>query len=52
VFVWYAYKVFQIREGREADTAARTLFGFSILYLFALFLVLLAEHTIRIVMGG
>ena len=52
VFVWYAYKVFQIREGREADTAARALFGFSILYLFALFLVLLAEHTIRIVMGG
>ncbi len=52
VFVWYAYRVFQIREGREADTAARALFGFSILYLFALFLVLLAEHTIRIVMGG
>ena len=52
VFVWYAYKVFQIREGREADTAARALFGFSILYLFALFLVLLAEHTFRIVMGG
>ena len=53
VFVWYAWKLFQIREdGREADAAARSLFGFSILYLFALFLVLLAEHTIRIVMGG
>ncbi len=51
-FVWFAYKVFQIREGREADGAARALFGFSIFYLFALFLVLLAEHTIRIVMGG
>ncbi len=51
-FVWYAYKVFQIRDGREADSAARALFGFSILYLFALFLVLLAEHTIRIAMGG
>ncbi len=53
VFVWYAWKLFQIREdGREADAAARRLFGFSILYLFALFLVLLAEHTMRIAMGG
>ena len=52
VFVWYAYKVFQIRDGRDADSAARALFGFSIIYLFALFLVLLAEHTIRIAMGG
>ncbi len=52
VFVWYAYKVFQFRDGRDADSAARALFGFSIIYLFALFLVLLAEHTIRIAMGG
>ena len=52
VFGWYAYKVFQIRDGRDADSAARALFGFSIIYLFALFLVLLAEHTIRIAMGG
>ena len=51
-FVWYAYNVFRIREGREADAAARALFGFSILYLFALFLVLLAEHTVRIALGG
>jgi heme o synthase len=51
-FVWYAVQVFQVREGREADTAARKLFGFSILYLFALFLVLLAEHSLRIVQGG
>ena len=52
VFVRYAYKVFQFRDGRDADSAARALFGFSIIYLFALFLVLLAEHTIRIAMGG
>jgi heme o synthase len=52
VFVWYAWKLNAIREdGRESDAAARALFGFSILYLFALFLVLLAELTVRIVMG-
>ena len=51
-FVWYAVQVVQVRDGREADAAARKLFGFSILYLFALFLVLLAEHTLRIVQGG
>jgi heme o synthase len=53
VFVGCAWKLFRIREdGRESDAAARKLFGFSILYLFALFLTLLAEQTVRIVMGG
>ena len=51
-FVWYAVQVFKVREGREADAKARKLFAFSILYLFALFVVLLAEHTLRIVQGG
>ncbi len=51
-FVWYAVQVFKVREGREADATARKLFAFSILYLFALFVVLLAEHTLRIVQGG
>ena len=32
-------------EGREADHAAKQLFGFSILYLFLLFVVLLGEHA-------
>ena len=32
------------REGREADRAARQLFGFSILYLFGLFAALLVER--------
>lgn len=53
IFVWYAWQLFQIAgDDRESDAAARRLFGFSILYLFALFLVLLAEHTVRIVTGG
>jgi protoheme IX farnesyltransferase len=44
VFVHLAVKVWRIREGRAADHAAKQLFGFSILYLFVLFGVLLVEH--------
>jgi len=45
VFLWLAAQVWRIREGREADHAAKRLFGFSILYLFLLFGVLLGEHV-------
>jgi protoheme IX farnesyltransferase len=45
VFLYLAWKVRRITEGREADQAARQLFTFSILYLFLLFAVLLAEHA-------
>ncbi len=45
VFLALAYKVFQTREGRDADAAAKRLFAFSILYLFLLFAVLLVEHA-------
>jgi len=44
VFLYLAWRVRKITEGREADTAARRLFAFSILYLFGLFAVLLVEH--------
>jgi protoheme IX farnesyltransferase len=46
VFVYLAWKVRTITQGREADTAARKLFTFSILYLFVLFTVLLVEHAV------
>ncbi|HKZ97743.1 MAG TPA: heme o synthase [Hyphomicrobiaceae bacterium] len=46
IFLGLAVKVWHIREGRAADQAARQLFGFSILYLFLLFAVLLAEHVL------
>jgi len=46
VFIYLAWKVRRITEGREADQAARQLFAFSILYLFLLFAVLLAEHAV------
>jgi heme o synthase len=46
IFVYLAWKVRTITEGREADAAARKLFTFSILYLFVLFTVLLVEHAV------
>jgi protoheme IX farnesyltransferase len=46
VFLYLAWRVRQVTEGREADAAAKRLFGFSILYLFMLFAVLLGEHAV------
>jgi len=46
VFLWLALKVYRTREGREADTVAKQLFWFSILYLYLLFAVLLVEATV------
>ncbi|RFB78862.1 heme o synthase [Methylovirgula sp. 4M-Z18] len=44
--LWLAAKVFRIREGAMANKQAMRLFGFSILYLFALFATLLGEHLV------
>jgi protoheme IX farnesyltransferase len=46
VFLYLAWRVRVITEGREADAAAKRLFGFSILYLFLLFAVMLGEHAV------
>jgi protoheme IX farnesyltransferase len=45
VFLARALGVYESREGREADRAAKQLFGFSILYLFGLFAALLIERA-------
>jgi protoheme IX farnesyltransferase len=45
----FAAAVYRRREGAEAVRAARRLFGFSILYLFALFATLLIEAVARMV---
>jgi len=44
VFLALALRVYRVREGREADRAAKQLFGFSIGYLFALFAALSVER--------
>lgn len=46
IFLALAINVWRITEGREADDAARKLFGFSIFYLFLLFAVLLGENLV------
>lgn len=48
MFLYLAWRVRKITEGREGDAAARHLFGFSILYLFLLFAVMLVEHLARL----
>lgn len=45
--LWLAVNVYRLREGVAASRATRKLFAFSILYLFALFAVLLAEVVFR-----
>jgi protoheme IX farnesyltransferase len=44
MMVVYAWRVYRTREGEAARKACVRLFTFSILYLFLLFIVLLAEH--------
>jgi heme o synthase len=45
--LWLALDVYRLRQGIAASRATRKLFAFSILYLFALFAVLLAEVVFR-----
>jgi protoheme IX farnesyltransferase len=49
VFLYFAILVYRRREGHAADKAARSLFAFSIFYLFALFAALLVEHMLGLV---
>jgi heme o synthase len=46
VFLSLALSVHRLREGRDADRAARRLFSYSIFYLFVLFAVLLLEAAL------
>jgi protoheme IX farnesyltransferase len=44
LFVALAFRVYRLRHGEAAETAAKQLFAFSILYLFLLLAVIVAEH--------
>ena len=46
VFLYLAWNVWRFTEGPAADTACRRLFGYSIVYLYLLFAVLLGEHVV------
>ncbi len=52
VFAVLAWRVWREREGRAALEAARGLFAYSILHLFLVFLLLLAEHGFGLRLGG
>ena len=45
MFGWLAWRVYQVRDGAQADAVAKRLFLFSIFYLFALFAVLFVEQV-------
>jgi len=47
--LWLAVDIYRQREGAAAVRAARRMFGFSILYLFALFATLLIEAMVPVV---
>jgi len=47
-FIWHAWAVYSLREGEKADRAPKRLFGYSILYLFAMFVSLLADRAVSL----
>ncbi|WP_417769697.1 heme o synthase [Stappia sp.] len=52
-FVWYALRVYTVREGEPARKAAVRLFTFSLVYLFLVFALLLGDSLAgRLVSGG
>ncbi|MCC0026228.1 MAG: heme o synthase [Zhengella sp.] len=51
VFIWYAWGVFRMADGDERMVPAKKLFGFSILYLFALFAAILVDVMARDTLG-
>lgn len=50
-FVWYAWKVLRMDDGDRAMKPAKALFGFSLLYLFAIFAVYLADAVVTRALG-
>ena len=46
MFIWHAWRVYRIREGQEAEIACKKLFGFSTMWLFILFALILVERAL------
>ncbi|RWF78547.1 MAG: protoheme IX farnesyltransferase [Mesorhizobium sp.] len=53
-FVWYAWKVLQMADDDHVMKPAKALFGYSLLYLFAIFAIYLADCVVArvLAMGG
>lgn len=52
VFVWYSWKVWRMPESDRSMAPAKALFGYSLVYLFAIFAVLLGDVAIAGMIGG
>jgi len=48
VFIWRTLDVYRHREGADGDRACKKLFSFSIVYLFLVFALIIAEHAVGI----
>jgi heme o synthase len=51
-FVWYAWKVLVMPESDRSMAAAKALFGYSLLYLFAIFAAYLGDAVVARVLDG
>jgi len=51
VFLALALRLFRTGDAPGSDAAAKALFGYSILYLFALFAVMLVENRVQVLFG-
>ncbi len=47
-FLWFSWRVYALREGAAAAKAAWRLFGFSIVYLFLLFSIIVIERLLSV----
>lgn len=47
-FIWHAWAVYSLREGEKAERAPKKLFGYSILYLFAIFGSMLVDRAVSL----
>jgi protoheme IX farnesyltransferase len=52
VFVWLSVLCRRMPEGDKAMVPAKKLFGYSILYLFAIFSLLMGDHLVRVLWTG
>lgn len=51
-FIFYSWKTYKMDEADIKMTAAKKLFGFSLIYLFAIFLMFIVDRGIELVMGA
>jgi protoheme IX farnesyltransferase len=50
-FVWYTYKTYKMNETDLKMVAAKKLFGYSLIYLFAIFVALLVDRGVMLFLG-